>query len=77
MVWTIRGTNSGTGKEFLLHHNVQSDSGAHPASYSVFSGGCFLGSNGQGIRLKSFLSSAKIKNELDYTSSQIIHIRRA
>jgi len=40
-------------RNLFLHQNVQRVSGDHPASYSVFSGGCSLGSGGRGIRLES------------------------
>jgi hypothetical protein len=30
-------------KDFSLLHSVQTDSGAHPASYSMGTGGSFLG----------------------------------
>jgi hypothetical protein len=42
--WTTDGAkfNFWYGKEFLRIHIVQTRSGAHPASYSVDTEGCFL-----------------------------------
>jgi hypothetical protein len=48
--WTIEGSKfeSRQGQEFFLLHVVQTGSGAHPASYPMGTGGCFLGVKRQG-----------------------------
>jgi hypothetical protein len=42
VIWMIWVSNPGRNKRFFLFFkNVQTDSGAHPASYSVDAGGFF------------------------------------
>ena len=36
--WTVWGSNSGRGKSFSLFQNIQTGSGANPASYPVGTG---------------------------------------
>lgn len=38
----VYGWNSGKGKKFFLHRNVQTNSGAYPSSYSACTKGPFL-----------------------------------
>jgi hypothetical protein len=37
--WTVRGSNPRRGKRLSLLQNIQPSYGAHPASYSVSTGG--------------------------------------
>jgi hypothetical protein len=58
----------------LLHH-VQTGSGAHPASYSVGTGGSFLGINRPGREADhSSPPSAEVKNSWCYTSTPPIRL---
>jgi hypothetical protein len=55
---------------FSLHHRVQNGSGAHPASYSVPTGGFSLVIKGPGREADhSPPSSAEVKNAWSYTST--------
>jgi hypothetical protein len=38
-----RGSIPSKGRDFSLFHSVQTGSGAHPASYIMDTGGCFVG----------------------------------
>jgi hypothetical protein len=41
MDWTVRVRFPARASDSSLPHSVQNDSGAHPASYSMGTGGCF------------------------------------
>ena len=51
--WEISLSNSGGGTEFLSFRNVQTGSGAHPASYIMAAVGLvFKGYGSQGVTLR-------------------------
>jgi hypothetical protein len=61
---------AGTGN-FSLHHRVQTCSGAHPASYSMGTGGSFSEGKLPGLETDhSPPSSAEVKNAWSYTSAR-------
>jgi hypothetical protein len=60
--------SAGAGN-FSLHHCLQTDSGAHPASYPMGTRGFFLGVKRSGREADhSPPSSAEVKNAWSYTS---------
>jgi len=69
-VWTVRGSNPRTARDFSLLRNVQTGSEAHPASYSMRDS--FLGVKRPGPEVNySPPSSAEAKTEWIYTSSPL------
>jgi hypothetical protein len=63
MFLMIGVSSPGRGWEFFLRHRVQTDSGAHPASYPVDIRGSFLGLKRQGHETDHSLpSSGYFKN---------------
>jgi len=40
------GWTTSKGSNFSLHHHIQTNFGAHPAYYSMGTGGSFLGGGG-------------------------------
>jgi hypothetical protein len=77
MGWTTKesGFDSQWGQEIFLMYNVQTGSGAHPATYTVGHGGCFPKGKWQGHEADhSPTSNAEVKNggailSLPHTSS--------
>jgi hypothetical protein len=60
---------------FSLHHRIQIDSGAHPASYPMGSSGFSLGVERPGREGDhSHPSSAKVKNARSYTSTPPVRL---
>jgi hypothetical protein len=66
------------GGNFFLHHRVQNDSGAHPASYQWVSGAISWGGGLIYLPVRevdhSPPSSAEVKNAWRYTSTSPIHL---
>jgi hypothetical protein len=46
--WKVRGSKPGTENKFFFPQNVQSGSGAHPATYSMGTGVSFSGGKAAG-----------------------------
>jgi hypothetical protein len=53
------GSILGRARDFSFLHNIQTDSGTHPASYTE---GTFLGINGWGMKLATSSSNAEVRN---------------
>jgi hypothetical protein len=59
------------------HHRVQTDSGAHPASYPMGNRGYFGGLKRHGHEVDHLPpSSAEVKNEWSYTSTHGVVLHR-
>jgi len=69
----LLSTNSAKkARDFSFLRNVQTGSGAHPASYSVDEGGSFLAVNRVGREFNHPPSPIpKVKNEWNYTSTPL------
>jgi hypothetical protein len=71
-----RGFESRKGLGIFFHHRVQTGSGTHPASYPMGTRGSFPGVKRPGREADhSPLSSAEIKNTLNYTSTPPIRLQ--
>jgi hypothetical protein len=71
-MWMAKGLEfePGQGQDLTPLHIIQTDSGAHPASYTVCTGGSFPGIKWPKYEAEHSLpTSAEVKNTWIYTST--------